>query len=221
MYNVQDIVFEVGRKCNLRCPHCLRGCSQDIAIKDKYIDQVLSEVESIGTLTLTGGEPFLYPEKIKYIVDKIVERNIAVGNFFVATNGLVRSMDVVTSLLRLYEICDEKEICELKISADEFHGNYGDTWEVLNALGFSYIDDSLTEKNLLAEGYAVENGYDVTRKPEENDFELNEDNVSGMIYVSAIGNILKGCNFSYDSQSYYAYGNLDDSNFVSIIEGMA
>ena len=79
MYNVQDIVFEVGRKCNLRCPHCLRGCSQDIAIKDKYI------------------------------VDKIVERNIAVGNFFVATNGLVRSMDVVTSLLRLYEICDEKE----------------------------------------------------------------------------------------------------------------
>lgn len=225
MYNVQDLVFEVGRKCNLECPHCLRGCSQNVSIEDTYIIKVLENIKEIGTLTITGGEPFLYPKKIKFIVDEIIKRGISVSNFFVATNGLVKSMEVVFELLRLYEICDEKDMCGLKISMDEFHTDEfcdnDEVWELLKVFSFTYVDTSLTEKGLLSEGRAEENMYDTDRKPSEADFELLENDIYGMVYVNALGSILKGCDYSYNNQEYYSYGNLNDSYFTDIVEAMA
>lgn len=216
-YSIDNLVFEIGRQCNMRCPHCLRGEPENIAIPDKYILDVLDNLEYITYLTITGGEPFLYPQKIKLIVDKIINDKIAIDSFFVATNGTVESPLAVMSLLRLYSICEEPEICSLKISADDYHSKEKNTWRILDGLSFAYKDEKTPEeKYLIAEGRAKDN-YDCDRTACEENFEINNNHIDGLIYIAANGNILKGCDYSYKTQEKLAFGNLKNNSFDEIL----
>lgn len=227
-YNFEQLVIEVGRKCNMKCNHCLRGDAEDLAIKKEYIDAVLQKTDSIGCLTITGGEPFLYPEEIHYIIDRLQFYNIPLCNFFIATNGTVTNFDILHDIMTLYSLCDEPEMCSLKISVDKYHGNQS-YWRMLDALTFTESDANINitdNKYLIAEGRAAENYRDIlTRHPHDDkpSFDMISDKnimcvYEGLIYLNANGHILTGCDYSYENQKDHIRGDLNKNTLDIIIE---
>lgn len=62
-----SIVFEITRKCNLKCEHCVKGAAQNITITKSIINKVLDSVGFCKSIYLTGGEPFLEIDIIEYL----------------------------------------------------------------------------------------------------------------------------------------------------------
>lgn len=135
--------FEITRQCNLQCAHCARGEAQDKVIKKEYIDRVLDQIECVGDINLTGGEPGLYPELIEYVVDGIIRRGIKVQHFQMTTNGTIRDERIAASFDKIGDWCakwrtfildrcdleHEKYVfnmgCSLiRISSDIFHRDF-------------------------------------------------------------------------------------------------
>ena len=71
--HINNLMIEVTRRCNLKCDHCLRGDAQNKDISTEYIDALLDQVTSIGSVTFTGGEPFLATYIIDYFLNKLKE----------------------------------------------------------------------------------------------------------------------------------------------------
>lgn len=84
---VEQLILEVTRMCNMSCKHCLRGCSQNVYMTKEMVDTIFKDVDSIGSIVFTGGEPFLNLDIIAYTLEVIKRNNIYVGEFFIVTNG--------------------------------------------------------------------------------------------------------------------------------------
>lgn len=96
-----NIAFEVTRRCNMRCEHCMRGDAQNHTISKEVIDRTLDQVLVIGEMLLTGGEPLLEPEIIDYIFDGIIKRKIKILSLVIVTNGTIKDKRVADSLNKL------------------------------------------------------------------------------------------------------------------------
>lgn len=105
--NLHSMQLEMTRKCNLRCKHCYLGEPENTNISNEIIDSVLDNVQSINMLSLVGGETFLAEDKITYLVDSIIKKNIRLGELNVTTNGTVRSPKIVDAFNRLAEYLDD------------------------------------------------------------------------------------------------------------------
>ena len=97
---LENLIIEVTRRCNLSCAHCLRGAQQRMNINREHIEQLLSNVCYIGNITFTGGEPTLYLKGIEDTLDVIDKNGITVNSFYIATNGCF-SRKVRTKLMEL------------------------------------------------------------------------------------------------------------------------
>ena len=86
-FNVDNLVIEVTRKCNMKCPHCLRGNAQRKIIPNEYIDKMLRLIDNVSTLSITGGEPTLAMDTLNYIKKNIGYGQCDVGNFYMVTIG--------------------------------------------------------------------------------------------------------------------------------------
>lgn len=62
---ISDVAIELTGRCNLKCEHCLRGPAQRKDISRETLLAFFQAVDSIDTLTLTGGEPSLVPHLIQ------------------------------------------------------------------------------------------------------------------------------------------------------------
>lgn len=127
--------LEITRKCNLKCKHCCRGEAQDLTISEQVIDTVLDQIHGAAIINLTGGEPMLVPERVEYIVDKIIENRIKVFGFGAVVNGTIqdkRAISFINSLNKIASYIDENTITDehnkvgIGISDDEFHQNNPD-----------------------------------------------------------------------------------------------
>lgn len=86
-YQISECILEVTRRCNMCCDHCLRGDAQNSDLDLAHVKKLFSHIDSIDTLTLTGGEPSLVPEIIQGIADAARENNVNIERFYMATNG--------------------------------------------------------------------------------------------------------------------------------------
>lgn len=117
---LQNLTLMVTTHCSLKCKYCCSYMNSYPKEKRSFfpydqiardIDAIFSTVDSIGSITIQGGEPFLHPD-IERIVAKLLEkRNFGIVS--IATNGI-------------FEIKEEK----LKIFRDNrlnvaFSGYYG------------------------------------------------------------------------------------------------
>lgn len=134
-----NLMIEVTRRCNMKCAHCLRGDAQNIDIDYRYIDDLLDQVEVIGFLEITGGEPTLNLDAIKYILNGLCKRGIPLLGFSLFTNGLIYSEELIEIAKLSKKIIDiscencisEKygkynpataiERCNIGISLDRYH----------------------------------------------------------------------------------------------------
>ena len=85
---VEHLVIEITRKCNMACPHCLRGDAQELDIREEYMDRLLDKVLSISTVTFTDGEPSLNVAAMESFLAKCKRHRIKPQGFYLATNGL-------------------------------------------------------------------------------------------------------------------------------------
>lgn len=203
---IDELIIEVTRVCQMDCIHCLRGPSRltDNTMEFQTIKPLLDQIKQIGTLTFSGGEPSLNPLLIQHIVDYIIQKNIQVDDFFIATNGLVYNPDFVKALNQLYDYCNEynnltdpnrllwpeekspeldHEIhgCSLTISRDEYH----DPIPVLNYIKYMSLpyftkDKEIAKRNfgnnqrIIRRGNADLNGIGHEQDVDKFDFEINE-----------------------------------------------
>lgn len=204
---ISNVIIEVTRKCNMNCEHCLRGCAQNMDIEDSTIENLFKKVDSIGTLTVTGGEPSLVHEKINTIVKFAKKYNVNIDSFYMVTNGKEIKIEFIQAVISLYSICETKESCTLTYSDDMFHEEIEDeNKNLLEALRFTVPrnDKTVNYNNVIPEGRAEDNGmgWDSTKRLKLSTFDIAMDYGinEGEFYINCKGNILSLCDLSYDTQ---------------------
>lgn len=200
---IDNLVIEATRKCNMVCEHCLRGKAENIDMKKAIQEKFLNHVKSISSVTFTGGEPSLYPQAINDFIDICTEKNIYVGNFYIATNAKQANNEFILALVKLYLFCDDNEISQVEISNDEFHQNNKETVRRLQALkfvDFRYQTTSKYSPSYINEGLYKEN-YNCGRDVKFENFSINGDRIEeGIILLNCKGFLIAGCDWSYENQ---------------------
>lgn len=197
---VYSLILAVTERCNMRCPHCLRGEARSADMTKEVVDTVLNQVSYISSLVFTGGEPTLNLPIIEYTFDEIRRRRIGLGHFWLATNGLENSLELANILLKNADLCDDIEMAGVAISDDNFH--VGDTKK--NPLRYLSFYDSSKEGSykVLNEGMAAENGIGEINKIFSYDFEIEELDSTivtvDTVFVRPNGDLLAECDMSYE-----------------------
>jgi len=225
--NIQNAIIEVTRKCNMKCEHCLRGAAQRKTISDQHIYKFLQLIDSIGSLTITGGEPTLAMDSLEQIRQCIIYGDCLVNEFYMVTNGKAININKLAEWAYNMKNCcgDFDEYSGIAFSFDMFHTQsllweqaekqrrnferlqekmemeYGIYDDGDNKFIRKHSDNSWSYNSLISEGRAKDFG---SRDNSREFFEIEEykDAISFSeteLYLSSNGMIVAGCNWSYDS----------------------
>lgn len=214
---IDSLIIETTRNCNFECGHCLRGPAQKKNMKMEYIKAVFSGVRYIGTVTLSGGEPGLVPHILKKIRLKAKEMDVEIGNFYIATNGSVNTMEFLIEIMNWYDFCTENEISAVELSNDEFHqdeyfsvtGDYANLDKLLiGKLKFTNDRDSKGNKKWLKQGNMT---YGVS--PNTTEIVIDGDFIEGSLYLNVHGDLIGGCDWSYENQPEHVVGTVKNGVF--------
>ena len=150
-----SLMIEVTRKCNLKCKHCMRGETQNCELSYNVIDNLLDRMNGVEMLAFTGGEPLLAIDKIEYILNGIMKRNIIVCEMQIITNGTCFNENMVDIFKQFhnymknwYERIYEKEFTtnyikshlQFAISSDKYHETDSDgLYNHINSLIGEYM----------------------------------------------------------------------------------
>lgn len=228
MYHyISNLVFEVTRRCNMECAHCLRGPQEPINIKPAVYRAALQGIDQIGDLTFSGGEPSLNPRAIREIADILLTTDRAPSGFYVATNGRIYSRSMINSLQRLYDKACDRDMCRLKISQDTYHEWIPEENVYrFNHLPFfedeGFLDFYRRPNALIMEGNAYDNGLGQPPRVKQNNFyvEVDEENfvVDNLVYINVFGDVLPDCDYSYKNQKDHVLGNVLQEPLIDIIK---
>ena len=103
--------WHITEKCNLRCKHCYHAdytsanelsLSELISIADK-IDSTLKKWDKKGTLSITGGEPFVVMDKLFPLLHYINSQE-TIHHFDLLTNGWLLDQDSLNELKGLQRL---------------------------------------------------------------------------------------------------------------------
>jgi hypothetical protein len=201
----------------------MRGDPQDLDLDLSLASRLLDQVNRVGTLTITGGEPSLVPHIISGIFDLAAERNIEIGQFYIATNAKKVTREFIDVLFQAYLYCDSIEddetIC-LEISSDIQHQESADGMDtpipeenIKKLLAFQFAGkrnegrNYQTDMSTLWEGRAqqfysryrdasISKVYYEITKGEKLEIDVND-----TIYLNCLGDIVPDGDLSYKTQS--------------------
>lgn len=228
--NVDNLIIEVGRDCNFECEHCLRGentANGKRRITKEIIDATLENITQISSLTLTGGEPFLYPDIIQYIADAIEAKEIELYSFFIATNGTVKATTTLASIVKLYALSEEKECCEIKISDDVYHQRERCRLDLTIDPTFDILSITRRDQTKYKPEYLINQGnaalnLNAMKNVRDDGFSISQEDdimlVENDIYINTNGDILSGCDYSYEYQEYEKRGNVLEQPLIAFLE---
>ena len=202
----------------MKCNHCLRGEAENQSMNRDYLLSFLKQIGYVSTVTFSGGEPTL-PSGLKAIRDflDICSRyDVGVGNFYMVTNAKVWRPELPKLISQLYNFCDDNEISLLDISTDQFHEKiqlqrfaFKERMEseLENYFGIQDIVSMRTEvfyNQLIYQGRAETHlSAGACYVPEDLLIEDMDNTLNirdGEIYVNCEGNVIQGCDWSYESQ---------------------
>lgn len=226
-YQYDSYMLELTRWCNMECPHCIRGDRERGRMKKETITKILESAPEnyINTLMFTGGEPALAVNLMEFALDECIRLGVRVGNFWMATNGLVHTKRFFDILRRWFEYCDEGDISGLRISLDNYHDEINDypfkefkyemeDYGVPCYFEFEGAPDDTA--NLISGGRAALN-YPATRQIEhdvwrDEGFADYEYRIEGTTYFSIKGDLITTCDISYelmdDVEAGFNLGNI-------------
>jgi len=233
---IQDLLIEVTRKCQLNCDHCLRGGKQNVNIKPEYIRAILKDVDAIGTVVFTGGEPSLNIDAMKEFINICKEKDIWVDNFHIVTNGVIHKKynEFMTVLLDLFLLCksDQSDMPNcVSISNTMFHEQA--IWGLdkepipfnehpLSAFRFTEQRRKFERGDYLVnQGRAKKVSWDKFREESPDTFDIEfsdslevESIGEGYFYLNALGYIIPGCDFSYVDQKNNQIAHCLDNDWM-------
>ena len=221
-----SFVIEITRRCNMGCAHCMRGDTQNVDISEEVIDTALSKVESISSLTLTGGEPSLNIPAIRYITKRLKDLNIPLGSAYIVTNGKEVSNDFIFACLELFMLADEPEFNGLALSQDMFHEDVPmENVSKLRQLAAFTCEDKNTDFDrvpLLDLGRARNLNSFAKRGPVHDAFIAIVDNgildlSESTLTVTVNGDLLTECDYAYDDTDGICIGNVLHGDWVKNI----
>jgi organic radical activating enzyme len=223
--SLSEVAIETTRRCNARCPHCLRGESEEKDINLKYVDRLFSQLDLIGTLLIGGGEPSQAPEMIDAVVEIARRHKLEIQNFYLVTNALEVTPQFMQSVINLYAYCSDNEVSRLDISTDGFHPEAPKkSYDMLDVFKFTGRKRDFGEDMLLQEGRA-QNNYPVVvdpRLPERMLFRVDENNVAeDLIYLTCDGRLYSSCDLSYETMktnSFFIGAVTEDFNLKQMID---
>jgi sulfatase maturation enzyme AslB (radical SAM superfamily) len=224
---LSNLVLEITRKCNMRCPHCLRGPVQDLDMSTAIIDRVTTAAHHIFGITFTGGEPSLNAKTIHHLRWAAHFYECYLDYFWLTVNARFFKQDFYDAMTELYSVCHFKEDCSMTISGDQYHGKRSrKALEMYSELPFfsdMWLHRNIEDDQLLDEGMAYSNG--IGRREKENirteitDYDLVGDSlyIGDMVYINAKGDVLLDCDLSYASQKRYTIGNVMTESLEEIL----
>lgn len=225
--NIDSLVIEVTRKCNLKCEHCLRGATQRKTISDQHIYKMMQLIDNVSSLTISGGEPTLAMAALDQIRNCTTYGTCDINSFYMVTNGkAINVAGVAAWAAAMEEACSDNEISGIGFSFDQWHTQYLN-WSQLKKQERNYYE----LKETLNEDYGIgecESGGDFVRKHSTKSWSYSSlisegraknsgsrDNImysfeeeeygdrlsfsEKSLYLSSNGNIVAGSNWSYHS----------------------
>lgn len=210
---VDDLIIEVGRKCTRECAHCLRGCGEDKKLNFETFKKLVNQVDEIGTIVFTGGEPALYGKEIAKMIYYLIENGKNVEGFYIATNGEIYSNELMGALIDFYAYIEEnfgieEWSCQYEVSNDQFHSPKKSVVNKLKAFSFYSERSNIPDTSIICEGFAKDTyaGYGRELKitehfrVQDNSWQDEEAYEVEMLYLNALGKILNDCNYSFETQ---------------------
>lgn len=203
---------------------------KEIYIKS-ILQKVLEDINSIGSLTITGGEPTLNIPAIRFILEELKRLEIPVNNFYIVVNGrkTCQSVDFLHLLIEMYMYQDYKDeyLPMIQMSNDKYHSHpdeQRESKEFLSMLSFfSCRDDEYKMSNIISEG----RGYDLGGWKDLNyskDISINEYEdiieIDTMIYLNAKGQICNNCDYSYETQDELYLFDINETSFFEGIKSI-
>lgn len=196
---LNKVVIEVTRRCNMSCPHCLRGDAQNIDIDLEILDKFLSNFKDcyIREVFFTGGEPTLNIEAVKRAVELVWKYNIKVQVFSIISNGKGISN-------RAIGIMNKVPNFTLCLSQDEYHDvltekDYAQLRKLKEGTIATRIVDA-NNMNLLAIGRARDNHIGICIKDYKGlIFSSYKNNlvIVSPIVCTCLGDVLNDCDYSF------------------------
>jgi len=206
MISLDSLSIELTRRCNMECEHCLRGEPQNMDLNPAHVSELFGHLTYISSLTLTGGEPSLRPDLIEHIADIGRDSGVGIGNFYIATNGKKVSDEFLMAVLKLYLTCEENDYSELAVSVDNHHEEIPpENLKRVKAFqfgGLREISSPSSWRGIIDQGRA-EGWGDRELSPEEfeiDDWGEDDTRINGTLYLNVHGQIIAGCDWSYDNQ---------------------
>lgn len=153
----------------------------------------------------TGGEPTLNLPIINYTIDKLKQSDISLNYFYIATNGRANNdIEFIKTCIELYNLADDKEFSRVDVSSDIQHLYYMDdtfTDSLLAALRFAYKRDEDVDYNdersgVITEGFGI--NFDNAKPLEICDWRECPEDLN--LYLNCNGQLINGCDWSYESQ---------------------
>lgn len=243
----KSLCFEITRKCNMKCPHCMRGDAQDLTIFKEVIDKCLDNVAWVYSVILTGGEPFLEPDIIDYLFDGIIRRKIKIYGFSCMTNGSIRNEKIAAAWNRLadyiasiYEPTEDAEadrkylraIGQITVSYDKYHQLDCDPLDTVKwyrqylnnhciALRETFKkDDTIHLLGRAAENEEIRNSeaVDYVVCPHKLSLIPDKNIVETTVQIGCSGIVTCGEDSSYKQQDKQNYGNILTEPLFDIVQ---
>ena len=157
------VSFVMTEWCNYLCKHCMRGTRRRNHISEEVIDSVLEQIQLQGEVFLTGGEPLLYMDKVKYLLGQLEYYSYSPSRIVVITNGSI-APDKFREFIRMVKHCyfipqvlvsndyfHYLERKRLNDDVDFIHDRMEEYWKIMKE--FDFVD--YTFDTLLLEHYAM------------------------------------------------------------------
>lgn len=213
----QNLAIETTRRCNMQCEHCLRddndGNKYRHDMPRQTLELLLSQTESIGTVTFSGGEPSLALNVIRTFYQLCDKFDVSVGSFYVVTNGMTNQLELACLFLEQYaRITDpeDRDACGIALSIDMFHEAFLDDGPNMAVKGLAfYKPDKEHEDNndldwVISSGRAEKFCRASVQNPREleptTEFTLDTDGDTisvDMAYLSVNGCLYPECDLTY------------------------
>ncbi len=225
------LIVDITRKCNRNCIHCMNGEPEDQSISNKTIDALLDQTQYIRKLYISGGEPLIELERIRYLLDSLKKRNIVVEKVRVITNGTIQSEEFC-DLFREFTEFTTKKKSKIVISYDPFHNQVKSSLTADFYIAKGFTVDLERNNYVVCIGNAVEHWEEIKKIAKNPRYNLvtlyrnpiayrvpyYRNNINCNITITDIGNIycLDAFTYKEDDTNTYRIGNVKDNILESI-----
>lgn len=219
--------FIVTKKCNMACPHCLRGEPVNENIDIKYIKKILEHTAFIGSLVFSGGEPSLNTLAMQETLNLCKKFHIPVLRTDISTNGKYVSDDFIKIIKDWHDYC---KICypTAQLTNDIYHESIPE--ENKNKLlktGYVIIRTNIFDDD----NHVINMGRAKNLKNVAKDYEFYVPTIKSLdsykfnndyyinnfeFMVTCNGGIVLTCDYDFSTEKNITYFNVD--NLLKILE---